>query len=144
MRLGGSGSSDRHRPSGLNDRNDLLAVLEAGVSVPAQSGPGEASPLTFRLASVHVYACVCEYVSICVCERERECSPPKRAPVLWDQGPVFMCEEPLTSPVPSSITATQVGGLTLSLPLWFALPETRSQPGRINRPKHQAGASSEK
>ena len=97
MRLGGSGSSDRHRLSGLNNRNDLLAVLEAGVSVSAWSGPGEASPPTFGLPSVHVYACVCEYVTecvsvcVCVCVREREhCPPLKRAPVLWDQGPVFM------------------------------------------------------
>lgn len=52
--------------------------------MPAQSGPGEASPLTFGLASVHVYACVCEYVTeyvsvcvcvyVCVCERERALS----------------------------------------------------------------------
>ena len=66
MRLGGSGSSDLHRLSGLNNRNDLLAVLEAGVSVSAWSGPGEASPPTFGLPSVHVYACVCEYVTECV------------------------------------------------------------------------------
>ena len=35
-----------NRLSGLNNRKDLLAVLEAGVSVSAWSGPGEASPPT--------------------------------------------------------------------------------------------------
>ena len=60
--------------SGLNNRNDLLEVLEAGVSVPAWSGPGEASLPTFGLPSVHVYVCVYEYVTECmsVCVRQRE------------------------------------------------------------------------
>ena len=52
-------------------------------------------------------ACVCMCVPVCdrvcervcVCVREREHSPPlKRAPVLWDQGPVFMTSSNLKSP----------------------------------------------